>query len=315
VKFIVEGEEEVGSTALSTFLPANRELLKADVVLVSDTAMLPGNVPAITVGLRGIVALEVEVEGPSRDLHSGIYGGAVANPATMLCRMLSSLHTNDGAIAVPGYYDEVVPLSQEERAMLAQAPFDAERFMREIGVAACIGESAFTPLERTTIRPSLDINGMISGYTGPGSKTVLPSKASAKLTARLVPNQDASVAAERIARFLREHVPSGGRATVSVGHGAEPVVVSMDHPGYRAASQAMAEVWGRSPVPIRGGGSIPVVALFHSVLRVPPLLMGFGQDADAIHSPNESFGVENYLKGIETVASFMRHYVQLISQG
>jgi len=305
MKFVFEGEEESGSGALESYLHDKKGDLAADVAVISDTAMLPGNRPAITVGLRGICTFEIEVRGPNRDLHSGIYGGAVDNPAIVLSRMIAALLDGNNRIVVPGLYDTVLELSGQERRLMNAAMADGEdTFGRAIGLRQGHGEKGYTSLECTTIRPSLDINGLQSGYTGEGFKTVLPAKASAKLSLRLVPEQKGAVVTELVRKHLLSLAPDTVSVTVSVGQGADPVHVPADFPAYRTACRAIEESFGEAPAAIRGGGSIPVVALFQSVLGLKPLLLGFGQDADAIHSPNEHFGVDNYCKAIETLARF-----------
>ena len=310
LKFLIEGEEESGSVSLPAFLASNREMLSADLALVSDTAMLPGNRPAITVGLRGLAALEVTVRGPNRDLHSGIFGGAVANPAVALSRMIAALHDQDHRLTVPGIYDAVVELSQEERKEMAKAAMTAEWYREEVGVAEVVCEAGYTPFEGTTIRPALDVNGLVSGYGGEGFKTVLPAVASAKISVRLVPDQQSEVVSEQVAAWLQKLAPAGVTVEVNALHGGEPVHTPLDFPACRAASRAMAEVFGQEPLPIRGGGSIPVVALLERHLGLKTILLGFGQDSDAIHSPNERFGVDNFLKGIMTSIRFLQRLAE-----
>jgi acetylornithine deacetylase/succinyl-diaminopimelate desuccinylase-like protein len=306
LKFLIEGEEESGSVSLPAFLAANSELLAADLALVSDTAMLPDNVPAITVGLRGLATLEVTVQGPNRDLHSGIFGGAVVNPAIALSRMIAALHDEHNRITVPGLYDAVVELSEEERAAMAQSAMAPEWYRQEVGVADVVCETGYTPFECTTIRPSLDVNGLASGYSGEGVKTVLPAVATAKISVRLVPDQQSEVVSEQVAAWLRQLTPAGVTVTVRVLHRGEPVHIPFNFPACQAASQAMTEVFGQEPLPIRGGGSIPVVALLERHLGLKTILLGFGQDTDAIHSPNEHLGVDNFLKGIMTSIRFLQ---------
>ncbi|OGQ99001.1 MAG: peptidase dimerization domain protein [Deltaproteobacteria bacterium RIFOXYD12_FULL_55_16] len=306
LKFLIEGEEESGSVSLPDFIETHREMLFADLALISDTAMLPDNIPAITVGLRGLAAFEVTVRGPNRDLHSGIFGGAVSNPAVVLCQMIAALHDKDHLITVPGLYDSVVELSVDERAELGKVAMTADWYLKEVGVSDVVCETGYTPFECTTIRPSLDVNGINSGYCGEGLKTVLPAVASAKLSIRLVPNQKSELVSDQLAVWLKQLAPAGVEVTVSKLYGGEPVHVPVDLPAYQAASQAMSEVFGREPQPIRGGASIPVVALLERQLGLKTILLGFGQDSDAIHSPNEHFGVENFLKGIMTSIRFLQ---------
>ncbi|MCS6980462.1 MAG: dipeptidase [Flavobacteriales bacterium] len=311
VKFMIEGEEEVGSSHLASFLQENKERYRGDVFLISDTSLLANDVPSITVGLRGLAYLEVEVTGPNIDLHSGVYGGAVPNPANVLCRMIASLHDERGRISIPGFYDDVVELSSEERRFLAEAPFDEKKYMEELDLAGLWGEEGYSTPERASIRPTLDVNGIWSGYTGEGAKTVLPAKAFAKISMRLVPHQDPDKISALFARHFQEIAPPYVKVKVRPHHGGWPVVVPMDTPEYKAAERAMEETFGRRPVPVRGGGSIPIVALFEKVLGLKSVLMGFGLDSDAIHSPNEKFGIFNLLKGIETVPAFYRYYAEL----
>ena len=311
VKFMIEGEEEVGSDNLGTFVKDNKARLKADVVLISDTAMISNEVPSINTGLRGLSYLEVEVVGPNRDLHSGVYGGAVANPINTLCAMIASLHDADGRVNIPGFYDAVVELSSAERKALAEAPFDEKAWMKDLGVNAVKGEKGYTTDERCTIRPTLDVTGIWGGYIGEGAKTVLPSKAFAKLSMRLVPDQKS----EAITKLFKDHfekiAPPYVKVTVRPHHGGEAAVTPIDSPAYQAASKAMEETFGKKPIPTRGGGSIPIVALFETELGLKTVLFGFGLDSDNIHSPNEKYGVFNYMKGIETIPRFFQHYAAL----
>ncbi len=310
VKMMIEGEEEVGSENLGTFVKENSDRLKADVVLISDTSMIANDVPSINTGLRGLSYVEVEVTGPDRDLHSGVYGGAVANPINVLCNMISSLHDADGRIAIPGFYDAVRELSAAERAELARAPFDEKAYMEDLGVKALTGEKGYSAPERASIRPTLDVNGIWGGYTGEGAKTVLPSKAHAKISMRLVPDQQN----ERISALFKEHfermAPPYVRVKVQLLHGGEAAVTPTDSAAYRAASAAMEETFGKKPIPTRGGGSIPIVALFEKELGVKTILFGFGLDSDNIHSPNERYGIFNYMKGIATIPRFYAHFAK-----
>jgi acetylornithine deacetylase/succinyl-diaminopimelate desuccinylase-like protein len=311
VKMMIEGEEEVGSTNLGIFVKANKQRLAADVVLISDTAMIANDVPSINTGLRGLSYLEVEVTGPNRDLHSGVYGGAVANPINVLCEMIAGLHDADGRITIPGFYDAVQELSSAERKALAEAPFDEQAWMKDLGIRAVRGEKGYTTEERCTIRPTLDVNGIWGGYIGEGAKTVLPSKASAKISMRLVPNQKS----EAITKLFSDHFQRIAPACVSVKvtphHGGEAAVTPTDSVAYRAASKAMEEAFGKKPIPTRGGGSIPIVALFEQELGLKTILFGFGLDSDNIHSPNEHYGVFNYMQGIRTIPRFYRHYAEM----
>lgn len=308
VKFMIEGEEEVGSDNLGTFVHGNKKKLGADIILISDTAMISLEHPSITVGLRGLSYLEVEVTGPNRDLHSGVYGGAVANPVNTLCAMIASLHDQKGRVTIPGFYDEVKELSKEERTTLNKAPFDLEEYKRDLGIAEVKGEEGYTTLERVGIRPTLDVNGIWGGYTGEGAKTVLPSKAFAKISMRLVPNQKSAVITELFTKHFKSIAPSYVKVNVRVFHGGEAAVTSTSSPAYLAASEAFREVWNKTPIPTRDGGSIPIVTLFKQELGLDTVLMGFGLDSDAIHSPNEHYGVRNFVLGIETIAAFYRHF-------
>lgn len=310
VKFMIEGEEEVGSDNLEPFVINNKEKLKCDVILISDTHIISNEHPSITVGLRGLSYLEVEVTGPSRDLHSGIYGGGVANPINVLCEMIASLHDKDGRITIPGFYDKVAELSKAEREELARAPFDLEEYKRELNIGDVRGEKGYSTIERTGIRPTLDINGIWGGYTGEGAKTVLPAKAYAKLSCRLVPNQEHQEITRMVINHLEKIAPPSVKVKVSPHHGGAPAVIPTDSAGYRAASRAFEEIWGKTPIPTRDGGSIPIVALFQRELKTDPILMGFGLNEDAIHSPNESYGLFNYYKGIETITQFYRFYAK-----
>lgn len=311
IKFMIEGEEEVGSANLATFIVENRERLRADVVLISDTSMIANDVPSIDAGLRGLSYVEVEVTGPNRDLHSGVYGGAVTNPINALCGMIAQMHDAHGRITIPGFYDQVQDLTQAERDELNRAPFDAEAYKKDLGIDALRGEEGYNTMERTGIRPTLDVNGIWGGYTGEGSKTVLPSKAFAKISMRLVPHQTSETATELFSRYFQSIAPPGVRVEVRPHHGGEPVVTPTDSVAFRAASLAMLDTFGVNPIPTRGGGSIPIVALFEKELGLKSVLMGFGLDSDALHSPNEHYGVFNYFKGIETIPSFFAHYARL----
>ena len=311
IKFMIEGEEEVGSANLATFIVENRERLRADVVLISDTSMIANDVPSIDAGLRGLSYVEVEVTGPNRDLHSGVYGGAVTNPINALCGMIAQMHDAHGRITIPGFYDQVQDLTQAERDELNRAPFDAEAYKKDLDIDALRGEEGYNTMERTGIRPTLDVNGIWGGYTGEGSKTVLPSKAFAKISMRLVPHQTSETATELFSNYFQSIAPPGVRVEVRPHHGGEPVVTPTDSVAFRAASLAMLDTFGVNPIPTRGGGSIPIVALFEKELGLKSVLMGFGLDSDALHSPNEHYGVFNYFKGIETIPSFFAHYARL----
>lgn len=308
IKFIFEGEEEIGSAHLDEFVQKNKELLAADVVLVSDTAMLANDTPSITTGIRGISYMEVELTGPNRDLHSGIYGGCVANPINKLAEMIASLKDEKGRITIPGFYDDVQEVPDKERKAFAEAPFDLERYKDELGIREVEGEEGFTTLERGAIRPTLDCNGIWGGYQEEGAKTVLPSKAGAKISMRLVPDQDS----QKISELFRDHIeritPKSVHVKVTEHHGGEAAVTPIEHPGYKAAHQAMAKSFGKEPIPLRSGGTIPIVHLFEKELGIKTILMGFGLDSDAIHSPNEKFGLFNYYKGIETIPYFHEEF-------
>jgi acetylornithine deacetylase/succinyl-diaminopimelate desuccinylase-like protein len=311
VKFMIEGEEEIGSKHLEKFCKENKKKLACDVVLIADTSIIANDVPSITVGLRGLCYMEVEVTGPNRDLHSGVYGGAVANPINALCEMIASLHDDKGRITVKGFYDDVQKVGKKERLMMNEAPYDEKAYMKDLGVKALKGEKGFTTIERTGIRPTLDVNGIWGGYTGEGAKTVLPSKAFAKISMRLVPDQDP----KKIEKLFQKHfegiAPDYVKVKVSAHHGGYPVVTPTDSLEYKAAEKAMAETFGKNPLPQRGGGSIPIVAMFDQVLKAKSVLMGFGLDSDAIHSPNEHFGLFNFYKGIETIPYFYQYYAEM----
>ena len=311
VKFMVEGEEEVGSANLATFVKNNQEKLKNDVILISDTGMIANDIPSITTGLRGLSYVEVEVTGPNRDLHSGLYGGAVANPINILTKMIASFHDENNHITIPGFYDKVENLSKEERADMAKAPFSLENYKDALKIEAVYGETGYTTNERNAIRPTLDVNGIWGGYTGEGAKTVIASKAYAKISMRLVPNQDW----EEITQLFKTHferiAPKGVTVKVTPHHGGQGYVTPIDSIGYQAASKAYQETFGKTPIPQRSGGSIPIVSLFEKELKSKTILMGFGLDSDAIHSPNEHFGIFNYLKGIETIPYFYKYFTEL----
>ncbi len=306
IKFMIEGEEEVGSDNLGIFVKSNKEKLKSDAILISDTCIISNETPSLTVGLRGLSYVEVSLTGPNRDLHSGMYGGAVENPINVLCEMIASLKDKDGKITIPGFYDKVEVLSAEERAEMAKAPFNEEDYKKALNIDAVFGEKGYSTPERVSIRPTLDVNGIWGGYTGEGAKTVLPSKAHAKISMRLVPNQEPDEITELFANYFKSIAPATVKVEVNPHHGGEPVVTETDSLAYRAAVRAFENVWGKTPIPTREGGSIPIVALFKKELGISSILMGFGLHSDAIHSPNEHYGVFNFLKGIETIADFYK---------
>ncbi|BDD06090.1 dipeptidase [Aureibacter tunicatorum] len=311
LKFMIEGEEEIGSENLGVFVKENVEKLKADIVLISDTGIISNDAPSICTGLRGLSYVEVEVTGPNRDLHSGMYGGAVGNPINILCDMIASLHDENKQITIPGFYDNVEELSQEQRYELNKAPFDLEDYKNELDLGDVAGEKGYTTLERIGIRPTLDVNGIWGGYTGEGAKTVLPSKAYAKISMRLVPNQTSEEITQLFTKHFESIAPASVKVKVTPHHGGEGVVVPTDSIGYKAASKAFEDAWGKSPIPTRDGGSIPIVAMFQKILGLDSILLGFGLDEDAIHSPNESYGIENYVKGIETITRFHHRFAEL----
>ncbi|WP_161889038.1 dipeptidase [Pontibacter russatus] len=311
VKFMIEGEEEVGSANLAAFVKENKDKLSADVILISDTGMLGNDAPSITTGLRGLSYVEVEVTGPNRDLHSGLYGGAVANPINILCQIIASLHDENYHITIPGFYDNVQELSQEERAEMARAPFSLEKYKKALDLGDVHGEAGYVTMERNSIRPTLDVNGIWGGYTGEGAKTVIPSKAHAKISMRLVPNQTSEEITEKFKKHFESIAPKSVKVVVKPHHGGEPVVTPTDSIAYQAAARAYEETFGVKPIPVRSGGSIPIVAMFKSELGLDSVLMGFGLDSDAIHSPNEHFGIFNYMKGIETIPLFYRFFAEM----
>ncbi|MCZ8354218.1 MAG: dipeptidase [Cyclobacteriaceae bacterium] len=310
VKFMIEGEEEVGSDNLPIFVKEYKEKLKADIILISDTSLISLEHPSITVGLRGLSYLEVEVTGPNRDLHSGVYGGAVANPINVLAQMIASLHDEDGKVNIPGFYDAVVDLTDAEREALNKAPFNLDHYKKDLDVADVKGENGYTTIERTGIRPTLDVNGIWGGYIGEGAKTVLPSKASAKISMRLVPNQDSATITELFTKHFQAIAPTSAKVKVTPHHGGQPAVTSTTSKAYLAAEKAFEEVWGKKPIPTRDGGSIPIVSLFKKELGLETVLMGFGLDSDAIHSPNEHYGIRNFTIGIETIVAFYKHFAK-----
>ena len=310
IKFIIEGEEEIGSPNLAKFVVNNKTLLKSDVILISDTAMMSMENPSIDVGVRGLSYIEVEVTGPNRDLHSGTYGGAVANPITILARMIASCHDENNHITIPGFYDHVLETSNHERKLLAKAPFDKAEYKSDLGIGKLWGEKGYTTHERTGIRPTLEVNGIWGGYTGEGSKTVLPSKAFAKISARLVPDQSSADITKKLTDYFESTAPDGVTISVKEHHGGEPYMTPIDSKGFRAASKAIEKTFGKPPVPVRGGGSIPICSLFEKELGVKIVFMGFGLDSDNLHSPNEKFNVFNFYKGIETIPYFHQYFAE-----
>ena len=311
VKFMIEGEEEVGSENLGWFLERYADKVSNDVILISDTGMIAKDVPSITIGLRGLSYMEVEVTGPNRDLHSGLYGGAVANPINVLSKMIASLQDENNHITVPGFYDKVEELSEEERTKMAEAPFDLQEYKEKLDIGDVHGEKGYSTLERGSIRPTLDVNGIWGGYTGEGAKTVLPSKAYAKISMRLVPDQDWKEISELFKKHFESLAPKSVKVKVNTHHGGQAYVTPIDTLEYQAANDAYEEAFGKTPIPQRSGGSIPIVSLFEKTMKSKTILMGFGLDTDAIHSPNEHFGVWNYLKGIETIPLFFKHFAKL----
>jgi acetylornithine deacetylase/succinyl-diaminopimelate desuccinylase-like protein len=311
IKFLIEGEEEIGSRNLQDFVEAHKELLKADVVLISDTAMLSLENPSIDVGVRGLTYIEVEVTGPNRDLHSGVYGGAVANPITILAKMIASLHDENNHITIPGFYNDVLEVSATERAELAKAPYDEAEYKADLGVQELWGEKGFSTNERTGIRPTLEVNGIWGGYTGEGAKTVLPSKAFAKISCRLVPNQGSEKMTQVVIDHLQKIAPAYVQVKATPHHGGDPYMTPVQSDEYRAASKAIETTFGKAPIPVRGGGSIPITALFESILQCKTVFLGFGLDSDNLHSPNEKFDIANFYKGIETIPYFHQYYAEM----
>ncbi len=308
LKFIYEGEEEVGSDHLDQFCMDHKELLTNDVIMICDTAILSNDQPTITTGLRGLSYVEVKVTGPKVDLHSGVYGGAVANPINVLAKMIAEMHDEKGHITIPGFYDDVDTVSDEEREAMSKAPFDLEKYKKNLGIKEVWGEKGYTTLERTSIRPTLDVNGIWGGYTGEGAKTVLPSEAHAKISMRLVPHQNPDKITDLFVDYFKSKAPDTVKVEVNPHHGGRPAVTPIDSVAYHAANKAMTKAFGKEPIPLRGGGSIPIVAMFKEVLNSDSILMGFGLDSDAIHSPNEHFGLFNFYTGIETIAEFLIQY-------
>jgi acetylornithine deacetylase/succinyl-diaminopimelate desuccinylase-like protein len=308
VKMMVEGEEEVGSESLAWYVRNNREKLKNDIILISDTALIDKEVPSITAGLRGLAAVEVTVTGPDRDLHSGLYGGAVANPINILAKLIARMHDENGKITIPGMYDKVVEFSAELRQLINSIPFDEEKYKKSIGVKELWGEKGYTVLERASIRPTLDVNGIYGGYTGEGTKTIIPSKATAKITMRLVPDQDPDEITALFTDYFTKIAPHSVSVEVKTAHGGYPYLMPVDHPGYKAAEKALQKTFGTKVYPFFTGGSIPIVPLFEKELGSKSVLMGFGLDSDRIHSPNENFGLWNFFKGIETIPYFYQYF-------
>lgn len=308
IKFCIEGEEEIGSPNLTKFVESNKSLLQCDVILISDTAMISMDTPSIDTGVRGLSYIEVEVTGPNRDLHSGVYGGAVANPATVLAKMIASCHDEHNHITIPGFYDDVLEASSTERALLGNAPFDEKAYTEDLGIQAVYGEKGYSTNERTGIRPTLEVNGIWGGYTGEGSKTVLPSKATAKISARLVPNQSSAKITALLLDYFKSIAPAGVTVKATEHHGGEPYLTPIDSKAYQAAAKAIEKSFGKIPVPVRGGGSIPICSLFEKELGVKIVFMGFGLDSDNLHSPNEKYDLVNFYKGIETIPYFHQFF-------
>lgn len=311
IKFCIEGEEEIGSPNLGDFVKTHKELLKADCILISDSSMISIDTPSLDIGVRGLSYIEVEVTGPNRDLHSGVYGGAVANPITILCKIIASLHDENNHITIPGFYDDVIEATKEERELMARAPYNEKEYMDDLGVKALWGEKGFSTNERTGIRPTLEVNGIWGGYTGEGSKTVLPSKAFAKISARLVPNQESDKITELLIKHLEKITPPYVTLKASLHHGGEPYGTPIESKAYQAAAKAVEATFGKEPIPVKGGGSIPICALFEKELGIKIVFMGFGLDSDNIHSPNEKFDVANFYKGIETIPYFHKFYTEM----
>jgi len=311
IKFCIEGEEEVGSPNLAKFVKTHKDLLKADVVLISDTAMISLDTPSIDIGVRGLSYIELEVTGPNRDLHSGVYGGAVANPITMLAKMIAGCHDERNHITIPGFYDDVIVATSEERRLMAAAPYNEQEYKDDLGVRQLWGEQGYTSNERTGIRPTLEVNGIWGGYTGEGAKTVLPSKAFAKISARLVPNQSAEKMTEKLLKYFTGIAPAGVTVKATEHHGGEPYMTPLDSTAYKAAAKAIKTTFGKDPIPVRGGGSIPICSLFEKELGVKIVFMGFGLDSDNLHSPNEKYDIANFYKGIETIPYFHQFFAAM----
>ncbi len=315
VKFMIEGEEEAGSASIAGFCLEYREMLRSDVILVSDTTMISTEIPSITSGLRGLSYIQVEVEGPDHDLHSGIYGGAVVNPCNALCDIIARLKDGDGRVTIPGFYDSVLVPSGEEREKMAERPFDPEKYKKSVGVDALAAEKGFSTLESTGIRPTLDVNGIWGGYTGEGAKTILPAKASAKISMRLVPYQKAEEIAEMAINHIKSLAPAGVRVSAEYLHGGEAYVSPLDTPEYLAAEMTYTGIFGRKPIPVRSGGSIPIISTFEKILGVKSILMGFGLESDAIHSPNENYPLENLFAGMRAIPLYFKYYAELKKKG
>jgi len=311
IKFLIEGEEEIGSPNLGGFVAANKERLRADVILISDSAMLSMEQPSLDVGVRGLSYIEVEVTGPDRDLHSGIYGGAVANPITILSKMIASCHDENNHITIPNFYDDVAEASAEERSLMGRAPYDEDAYMKDLGVRELWGERGFTANEQTGIRPTLELNGIWGGYTGEGAKTVLPSKATAKISARLVPNQSSAKITAMLLSHFKKIAPESVTVKAFEHHGGEPYMTPIDSKAYKAASQAVTTTFGKEPIPVRGGGSIPICSILEKELGIKIVFMGFGLDSDNLHSPNEKYGLYNFYKGIETIPYFHKFFAEM----
>lgn len=311
IKFLIEGEEEIGSPNLAEFVKANKDLLKADVILISDTSMLSMENPSIDIGVRGLSYIEVEITAANRDLHSGVYGGAVANPITILAQMIASCHDQNNHITIPGFYDDVVEATPAEREKMAKAPFDESAYKADLGITELWGEKGFTTNERTGIRPTLEVNGIWGGYTGEGAKTVLPSKATAKISCRLVPIQSSAIITKKVLDYFHSIAPAGVTVKAAEHHGGEPYMTPIDSIEYRAAAKAVETCFGKEPIPVRGGGSIPICALFEKELGLKIVFLGFGLDSDNLHSPNEKYNLENYYKGIETIPYFHHYFAEM----
>jgi len=311
IKFIIEGEEEIGSPNLAKFVSTHKDLLKADVILISDTSMISLEHPSIDIGVRGLSYIEVEVTGANRDLHSGVYGGAVANPITVLAKMIASCHDENNHITIPGFYDDVIESTNQERTLMAEAPFDEKEYEKDLGINALWGEKGYTTNERTGIRPTLELNGIWGGYTGEGAKTVLPSKAFAKISARLVPNQSSQKITEKLLSYFKSIAPASVTVKAAEHHGGEPYMTPIDSKAYRAAAKAIETTFNKKPIPVRGGGSIPICSLFEKELGIKIVFMGFGLDSDNLHSPNEKFDLANFYKGIETIPYFHKYFAEM----
>ena len=311
IKFLIEGEEEIGSPSLGKFVAAYKDLLKADVILISDSSMLSMENPSLDTGVRGLSYIQVEVTGANRDLHSGTYGGAVANPITILAQMIASCHDENNHVTIPGFYDDVVVASEEERALINKAPYDEKEYMEELGVKELWGEKGYSTYERTGLRPTIEVNGIWGGYTGEGAKTVLPSKAYAKISARLVANQSTDKITEKLLAYFKSIAPKSVEVKAELHHGGEPYMTPIDSKGYKAASKAVETTFGKMPIPVRGGGSIPICSILEKELGIKIIFMGFGLDNDNLHSPNEKYNIENYYKGIETIPYFHKYFAEL----